>query len=152
MTFSSLQITPKTLQSTVVLSLALTLSACGGVPADKALQIDNDGNGLFSGSAGRNFPSAEIGSTISNVHCGGPVENLILRSLDGFTIFTGQCASGQGNIQGQNVAIERTPLVQQTVPQPNVLQTPATSHPVTPTTTDSENPGIMIVEIPVVVQ
>jgi hypothetical protein len=42
------------------LALATLVAGCGGAPSSNELRLDNDGNGLFSGTAGNAWTPAEI--------------------------------------------------------------------------------------------
>ena len=82
--------------STSLLVATLALSACGGAPASNELQIDNDGYGRFSGSAGSAWTADEIRRHAQNSICGYNqyVANFSVRSLPsapGYLIFSGQC-------------------------------------------------------------
>ncbi|WP_027258626.1 hypothetical protein [Leisingera aquimarina] len=79
------------------LACCALLAACGGVPASNELQLDNDGNGRFSGVAGADWTAQEIRTHVSGMICSnGPVGELrfsMLPSAPEYTIFSGSCAS-----------------------------------------------------------
>ena len=93
------------------------LTACGGAPASNELQLDNDGNGRFSGSAGADWSAQEIQTQVSNQICGnGPVGQFnvsVLPSAPEFKIFSGACVSGGGGLAttgvGQNQIVTAPP-------------------------------------------
>lgn len=88
------------------------LAACGGLPADNELRVDNDGNGRFSGTAGAGWTAEEIRRSV----CAPgqlPVEfNVyVLPSEPTIPIFNGRCPgataidSQLSQIQGQSAPV-----------------------------------------------
>lgn len=81
------------------LAQSALLAACGGVPASNEMQLDIDGGGRFSGSAGGDWTVVEIRTHTVRQVCGhGPVEEFntyVLPSAPEYTIFSGSCATGE---------------------------------------------------------
>ncbi len=79
------------------LSCCALLAACDGAPASNELQLDNDGNGRFSGSAGADWSAQEIRTYASNQICGkAPVAEFrisVLPTAPEYKIISGSCAS-----------------------------------------------------------
>ncbi len=61
-------------------------------PAANEMNIDNDGGGRFSGSAGMELTEADLRQNIGVMICdGAEPSNLQLRTLENTWIFSGNC-------------------------------------------------------------
>lgn len=74
------------------LALILALAGCVSGPASNELNIDNDGNGRFSGHAGPDWSEAELRQMVGAQVCGGALpRDFNLQVLSGNWLFSGTC-------------------------------------------------------------
>lgn len=71
---------------------SLVLGCTSADMASNSLDLDNDGNGRFSGDAGMDFTEAQLRGIVGQQICGGPPpREFVLQVLSNRWLFSGTC-------------------------------------------------------------
>lgn len=78
--------------SALIAATSLVLGCTSADMASNALDLDNDGNGRFSGHAGMDFTEAQLRGIVGQQICGGsPPRDFVLQVLSNRWLFSGTC-------------------------------------------------------------
>ena len=124
-------------------SLILALASCGGVPSGNELRLDDDENGFFSGTAGRDWTPAEIIAQACGANQAGAEFRVITSDTSsGAFAFGGRCMSGvtSSPAGAQNVVSVR-PTAQTRPAEPQAVSPTSGSTYVSPYSTGYTPPS-----------
>ena len=76
----------------LIAATSLVLGCTSGGMASNSVDLDNDGNGRFSGHAGMDYTEAQLRTIMGQQICGGPPPRAFtLQVLSNHWLFSGTC-------------------------------------------------------------